>query len=751
MKSCASESVLGQSKCAGQGRATRQGGATVHRRVGTRRRIGPIWSQVSCLDAPAPNPVDRPSPDCIGEGAVRADGSCGISRCALADLQSLQHSAPQDAQRLAEDISLAGIWTHPLSIDVPSMAVVDRGTRLAAARLLGLGRIPVIRLDIDDPVVEGWPRHSGAGTSPQALRKPSASPSQALRKIAADGSLLPAKSPGLSVPVPLPLCRCKIAMLREAGPTWLAISAAPPQPSRVQILAAHCHDFGSRLPLNTLSASGLDLESPSSIVPHPGLRRMLESEPAMAALLPAAPCKIALGQRTDAPFRLKSLDLLLLPPVFLGQPGALTAAARWGVEAAFARQKPGFDTNRVTRVLRHGTSLIGNLRGADLDVMPAAIPGPLGAEVLALDAGAPSDQVLDWFADLVAPGKPVPASPQTGQEASILDLPVERVLVSNGDRRLTVDPKTGKNKYGTTPRPHPEAVHFSSSTALSISDYGFLYCDLRRRDLKNHLLDSGEPPQALHARLCDALIGELADLCDIDPDGVDGVIAASGTDTEVLALLMARAAAPDQPLVDLLIPPKGNRPRGQAGRGGAGPYFDPVAATGAAIAMGQPIWSGAQIEVQALPIRDSAGKRLPLAEVDCQFLKAGRVALAQGARVLAHKLVGSKTGLAAPSARDRGRHRFRRAVPLASGPSGSAPLAPRSGCAADHDAGPVPHRDRRSAKRQHMASALGNRRRCVRLGARFSDRAFHRLVSGAGSGAGRKPRGPGIRCQSPDL
>jgi hypothetical protein len=163
------------------------------------------------------------------------------------------------------------------------------------------------------------------------------------------------------------------------------------------------------------------------------------------------------------------------------------------------------------------------------------------------------------------------------------------------------------------------------------------------------MIDGSHSVHDTRSTLSDAIIGELAKMCALTRDVCDGVIAPSGTDTEVLAVQMARAADPSTRLVNILISPE------ETGRGvklaGKGLFFDPISATGAPIEMGAEIWPGAEIDVVEIPIRGEDGNRLPSEALDAAFLEAGHKALESGARVLAHVLIGSKTGLCGPTAK----------------------------------------------------------------------------------------------------
>jgi hypothetical protein len=383
-----------------------------------------------------------------------------------------------------------------------------------------------------------------------------------------------------------------------------------------------------------------------SLIPHTQLRLTLLADPAMAALLPGSPCFIALGQQEDFPFLLQSPDLLLLAPTMLSRPAAMTAAARWGMEAAWWLFLDQPVQRSLIALARHGGALIAGLPCADRSLLIDSLPRGVASELVGSDLEHPSKALLRWLAERLQTD--FPPEELDGDAGCLgLEAPVEHILVANSDSRLVVDKHTGKNRYGATVRPRPEAVHFSSSTASSISDYGFLYCDILRRDLLRHQLLNGRDAHAAQQALSDAVVGALRDICAVGENEVDGVVAPSGTDTEVLALLLARAAAPDEPLVNLLISPE------ETGRGvklaGQGCYFDQMSATGAVVAKEAPIWPDADIQRIDIGIRNARGEQLPPGAIDDAFLREGAMALDGGNRVLAHVLVGSKTGLSGPS------------------------------------------------------------------------------------------------------
>jgi hypothetical protein len=429
-----------------------------------------------------------------------------------------------------------------------------------------------------------------------------------------------------------------------------ALQALPRR--RSELLLPLYRRLAADMGIRPLAAQGVEGETAETLAPHPRLRQQLQDDPAMAALLPGASGRFALGAEDDLPFSVLPSGLILLPPALTDDAAALAAAARWGLEAAHEVEQGPPDAARLVRLLRHGAGLLDALAPAARDLLLQLLPPAIGAELWGGRAGAPSDGLLAWMAARVG-GTLRAEVAGTGPDAAAagdaggLELPVESLLVAGGDSRLHLDAHSGQNRYGVPPRPRPEAVHFSSSTASAVSDYGFLFCDLLRRDLLTAQHADGIPVAELRRRAADATgraITRLLGLADAD---CEAAIAASGTDTELLAVLVARAGADGRPVLNLLVSPE------ESGRGvrlaGSGRWFDDLAATGARIAAGSAVFADGPVAVEEVAIRDATGRPRPLAEVDADFIAAGRAALDRGCHVLAHVLLASKTGLSAPS------------------------------------------------------------------------------------------------------
>jgi hypothetical protein len=443
----------------------------------------------------------------------------------------------------------------------------------------------------------------------------------------------------------LPPVRAPIPKLKERETGRVPASRPATHPSRGLMLLPIYLRICSRLSIEPRAAARVGAETSDTQAPHAQLRRTLETDAAMSALLPAAPGHLALGCTEDAPFFLARSGLLRVAPALLSDAAALSIAVRWGVEAAHFQSINLLNSETTLGVLSHGRSLLRAASIGTRDLLMNGVPSRIAGELLAEGVERSSETLLAWQRSrieglsggvLMPPATPI-ALPELWHT-------VEDLLVAGGDTRLVVDVRSGFNRYGTAPRPRPQAVHFSSSTASSVSDYGFMYCDLLRRDLLAAMLCEKLPIREVRARAVDAIAGELLGLLGLASGEADVALAPSGTDTETLAVLVASAS--DQPVTNILIAPE------ETGRGvrlaAAGRYFDTMAASGERVVKGQQVWPTADITVVDVSIRDAAGAPRFQAAIEDDVRSEVVCALAKGRRVLLHMLASSKTGLAAP-------------------------------------------------------------------------------------------------------
>lgn len=222
----------------------------------------------------------------------------------------------------------------------------------------------------------------------------------------------------------------------------------------------------------------------------------------------------------------------------------------------------------------------------------------------------------------------------------------EALMETGGDIRLARDPKTALNGYGCSHRPRPWAITFASSTASSSSERGYIAADKARLAATAALL-RGKAARKVQAGCVRAVRRGIAKSFGLRA-GEEVVLAASGTDTELLALALTHLAGTDKPVLNILIAPE------ETGRG------VPMAAQGLHFAvdtaLGHDVTFEAPIEgfrpdtaLANIALRAPSGAVRPEAEVEAEIEAALAGALADGRRVILHGLDLSKTGLLAPS------------------------------------------------------------------------------------------------------
>ena len=223
-----------------------------------------------------------------------------------------------------------------------------------------------------------------------------------------------------------------------------------------------------------------------------------------------------------------------------------------------------------------------------------------------------------------------------------LELRLRLLLASGGDERIWLDPHTGRNRYGTTIPPAPDETWFSSSTATTISERGYraALADL------NALHDRGARS---HVQVHDWLSRLRAELVALfGCRGADAVLAASGTDAELIALAIAERLMA-RPITNIVVAP--NETGSGVAKAAAGLNFLATSCLGGPVPAGQRLagWSDADIDVNCVDIRTADGAPRDPRAIDHDVVKHAERALRLGRGVLLHVLDTSKTGLAGPS------------------------------------------------------------------------------------------------------
>jgi hypothetical protein len=221
--------------------------------------------------------------------------------------------------------------------------------------------------------------------------------------------------------------------------------------------------------------------------------------------------------------------------------------------------------------------------------------------------------------------------------------PTEWLMEQGGDARLATDPFTGLNGYGCSHRPRPWAVTFASSTASSCSERGYLGAEAaRRRMIAASFAGSAKDAVTAEAeRVRQALSVHF-----LLPPETAVVLAASGTDSELIALALA-AVAEDKPVTNILLAPE------ETGSGvplaARGRHFAIDTARGASVPKGETVPGFRDDTVLAeIAVRGPDGGVRPAAAVDADCAAAVAAAIAAGRRPVLHILDVSKTGLRAP-------------------------------------------------------------------------------------------------------
>ncbi len=222
--------------------------------------------------------------------------------------------------------------------------------------------------------------------------------------------------------------------------------------------------------------------------------------------------------------------------------------------------------------------------------------------------------------------------------------PAELLLAEGGDARLGLGAASQLNHYGCSHRPRPWAVTYASSTASSLSERGFGGADAARRRIVAAALAGAPDPAAGEIERVRAAIARHYGL----PAGTAIVLAASGTDCELVSLAVAARAPGAGALVNILTAPD------ETGSGvplaSVGRHFANDTAGGLAVAKGAPIAGMPAAVTRAdLAIRRSDGTLIPGPEIDAACARMIDGVVAGEGRALLHFLDVSKTGLLAPS------------------------------------------------------------------------------------------------------
>jgi len=222
--------------------------------------------------------------------------------------------------------------------------------------------------------------------------------------------------------------------------------------------------------------------------------------------------------------------------------------------------------------------------------------------------------------------------------------PTEFILTQEGDERLLIDPGSGLNKYGCSPRPRPDAITFSSCTASSVSEFAYREAELLRQRLMQAL-----PRGTLAApyeREIDHVRAALKELLGLDPQ-TEAILSPSGTDAELYPLVLLRSSEKHR-LINIVVAPY--EVGGGTGLAAEGRHFSTHTPRGAVVRPGDRIAGLDPVEVIPIPIRGGDGLELSEDDLKQRLSDAIEGAVQRADTVILHLVDNSKTGVVAPAA-----------------------------------------------------------------------------------------------------
>ena len=330
-------------------------------------------------------------------------------------------------------------------------------------------------------------------------------------------------------------------------------------------------------------------------------------------------------------------DVTPLPPVAFHRPALLGFFLRHALESAWLTEHGAPPALASLAAARAAAQFIEAEAEALIPTDRAALPA--------------------WVAMMAADVAPSPASLTRHFAANPSEIAhiraiwsqlgtADALMETGGDIRLARDPRSALNGYGCSHRPRPWAVTFASSTASSSSERGFEAADRARLHTTLALLRGTPRRDAIRASL-DAVREGLARTLNLS-DQTKIILAASGTDTELLALALTHLADAEAPITNILIAPE------ETGRGvpmaARGLHFAVDTALGHDVTFEAPIAGFRPDTTLAnIPLRDPTGASRPISDVEADITATILAAIGQGRRVILHGLDLSKTGILAPS------------------------------------------------------------------------------------------------------
>ncbi|MBN9548836.1 MAG: hypothetical protein J0H31_08130, partial [Alphaproteobacteria bacterium] len=178
---------------------------------------------------------------------------------------------------------------------------------------------------------------------------------------------------------------------------------------------------------------------------------------------------------------------------------------------------------------------------------------------------------------------------------------VSFLIGTGGDRRISPDAITRRNRYGTLPVPSDDEISFSSTTASNISraSYAAANADLAR------IADLASP----HSIGVDQWFADIRGRIARNVGSADAqvILAASGTDAELLGVCIM-AGLSGRPWTNVLMAP--DETGNGVPRAAAGCHYSDLTPFGVEVEAGTTLTGlrAERIEVRTVAIRDELGK-----------------------------------------------------------------------------------------------------------------------------------------------
>ena len=239
---------------------------------------------------------------------------------------------------------------------------------------------------------------------------------------------------------------------------------------------------------------------------------------------------------------------------------------------------------------------------------------------------------------------PDPSRQRSGAALRDLMAPLDHLLISGGDSRLTINPATGCNDYGCQPQPAPSLISFSSSTATSISPRAYDRATVARESLMQSAITSGFD-DAFEARI-EAMRDDLKRHLGLSETGAEVIFSASGTDSQLHALFLTRSLL-GAPLTSVVV--AGDQTGSGTVHTARGRHFNDITASRCCVRKGEPIDGLAEsVASLVLPLLQDDDD-IAASVDDARVIGTVADAIANGTKVLLQVMDGSKLGRRVPS------------------------------------------------------------------------------------------------------